>query len=166
MPEQAPDGTQPGGSTSTAPAADTFTPITSQEELDKAIGPRLERERSKFTDYETYKEKAGKYDQLEQDKATAAEAKVGDLPAEIAKTLRGHFVELYEIPAETVELYLTATDPELLIRQVNGLIERAGSATEAGRQNGNQVSREGTNPPPGGEDDPMRQFARGLFNRT
>jgi hypothetical protein len=171
MPETTPDGTpDPSGSTSTAPA---FEPITSQEAFDKALGPRLERERGKFADYEDLKEKAGKYDDLEQanksdldkanERATTAEAKAAEIPAEVAKALRVHLVALHEISADDAELFLTATDPELLVKQVNGLIGRAGAATDAARKNGNRVPREGTNPPAGGEDSDMREFVRGLF---
>lgn len=35
-----------------------FTPINSQEEFDAAIASRLERERAKFSDYETLKTNA------------------------------------------------------------------------------------------------------------
>lgn len=171
MPEQAPDGTDTGGSTSTA--TDTFTPITSQEELDKALGPRLERERSKFGDYKDLKAKASKYDELEQasksdlekanDRAAKAEAEVGTLPALVAAALREHLVALHEISKDDAELFLTATDPELLTKQVNGLIGRAGAAVETARNNGNRVTREGTNSQPG--DDPLRSFTAGLFGR-
>jgi hypothetical protein len=164
---------EPGGSTSTATG--DFTPITSQEEFDKALKPRLERERSKTADYKDLKDKASKYDELEQasksdlekanDRAAKAEAEAETIPAKVSEALRDHLVALHEISKDDAELFLTATDPELLVRQVNGLIGRAGAATEAKRKNGNQVSREGTNTP-SGEDDPMREFARGLFNRT
>lgn len=51
-------GGQGGGS--------NFEPITSQEQLDKILGSRLERERAKFADYDGLKEKASKFDELEQ----------------------------------------------------------------------------------------------------
>lgn len=38
----------------------TFTPITTQEELDKVIGARLAREREKFADYDDLKAAASK----------------------------------------------------------------------------------------------------------
>lgn len=41
-----------------------FTPITTQEDFDKAVQSRLEREAKKYADYETLKEKAGKYDAI------------------------------------------------------------------------------------------------------
>ncbi|MET0490366.1 MAG: hypothetical protein ABW143_09040 [Acidimicrobiales bacterium] len=69
-----------------------FTPITSQEELDRAIGKRLERERAKFADYEDAKAKAAKYDEAElagksevekaNARAEAAEAKAAAIEAQ------------------------------------------------------------------------------------
>lgn len=99
------------------------------------------------------------------DRAAKAEAEVGTIPAKVADALRVHLVALHEISKDDAELFLTATDPELLVKQVNGLIGRAGAATEAARKNGNRVPREGTNPS-AGEDDEMREFARSVFNRT
>lgn len=44
----------------------TFT----QEELDKIVGERLQRERSKYSDYESLKSKASKFDELEESNKT------------------------------------------------------------------------------------------------
>ena len=41
-----------------------FTPITTQEDFDKALGERLGRERDKYSDYDTHKDKSAKYDDL------------------------------------------------------------------------------------------------------
>ena len=43
-----------------------FAPITSQEEFDKALAKRLERERAKFADYDTLREKASKFDEVQE----------------------------------------------------------------------------------------------------
>lgn len=45
---------------------DEFTPITSQEELERVLGKRLERERAKFADYEEAKQKASQFDELQE----------------------------------------------------------------------------------------------------
>lgn len=47
-------------------SGDTFEPITSQADLDRILGRRLRDERSRFSDYDTLKEKAAKYDEIEQ----------------------------------------------------------------------------------------------------
>ena len=49
--------TEPGKGTGTG-----FTPITSQDALDRVLGARLAREREKFTDYDDLKAKAAKFD--------------------------------------------------------------------------------------------------------
>jgi hypothetical protein len=49
-----------------APAPKTFEPITSQEDLDRILGQRLNRERDKYADYDTLKAAA---DELQQIKA-------------------------------------------------------------------------------------------------
>lgn len=53
------DGTTPPDPT---PA---FEPITSQEQLNRIIGERLERERAKYADYDALKERAARADELE-----------------------------------------------------------------------------------------------------
>ena len=68
-----------------------FTPITSQDELNKVIGQRIAAVKSQFGDYDALKDKAAKFDAAEQasktdiEKATAraeaAEAKVAAFEA-------------------------------------------------------------------------------------
>ncbi|MBM4509352.1 hypothetical protein GS937_09560 [Rhodococcus hoagii] len=55
------------------PQVDEFEPITSQEEFEKRLGSRLQRERSKFSDYDQLKEQASKFQQLEDEKKTELE---------------------------------------------------------------------------------------------
>ncbi|MBX3311710.1 MAG: hypothetical protein KF916_02265 [Microbacteriaceae bacterium] len=43
-----------------------FTPITSQEDFDKAIQARIAREQSKYSDYADLKAKAEKLNQIEE----------------------------------------------------------------------------------------------------
>lgn len=54
----------------------TFTPITTQEELDKVIGARLAREREKFADYDDIKAAASKL--------ADAEARLAQIDAQAA----------------------------------------------------------------------------------
>ena len=39
-----------------------------QSEMDAIIGERLSRERNKYADYDSLKEKAGKYDELQENR--------------------------------------------------------------------------------------------------
>ena len=65
----------------------TFEPITSQEEFDRRLGPRLARERDKYSDYADLKRKADEYDKAaeaaktEQEKAVDAARKEGETGA-------------------------------------------------------------------------------------
>lgn len=45
---------------------DGFTPITSQDELNKVIGQRIAKVESKFADYQDLKAKAEKFDEVEE----------------------------------------------------------------------------------------------------
>jgi len=89
------------------------------------------------------------------DRIAKAEAEAATVPEKVAAALRAHLVTLHQIPADRAELYLTATDPDLLLRQVTGLVADQ-------PRKGNQVRREGVTPPPPLEDD-VRAFARDLF---
>ena len=53
--------------------SEEFTPITSQADLDRIVGARLAREKQKYADYETLREKAAK---AEKDAAELAQARV------------------------------------------------------------------------------------------
>lgn len=57
----------------TPPAPPAFTPITSQEEWDRAIGERLARERAKYADYDELRTRAARADELEQANQTESE---------------------------------------------------------------------------------------------
>ena len=59
-----------------------FTPITSQEDLDKVIGARLAREREKFADYDDLKAAASKLAEAE------ARSRSAGTPASLATSLR------------------------------------------------------------------------------
>lgn len=152
-----------------AQPADGFKPITSQEELDRRIGPRLARERGQFHDYDELKAKAQRFDELEEqnkgeitkanDRVAAAEAEVAKLPNKVAETLRTHLIELHQISTDDAELFLTATDPELLTKQVNRLIGRAADALPGD----NTAPNEGGNPTatPGDEHEAVKTLFGG-----
>lgn len=83
----------------------TFT----QAELDAIVGDRLKRERTKYADYETLKEKAEKLDALEEqskselekatEKAAALQAELDGLKkAESLRVMREKVAAEYEVP--------------------------------------------------------------------
>lgn len=58
-------GGSTGGSTGGTGTTTTFTAITTQEDFDRAVGERVNRERAKFSDYDELKAKAAKLDEAE-----------------------------------------------------------------------------------------------------
>ena len=68
-----------------------------------------------------------------------AEAEAASVPAKVAEALKQHLVSTSQIDKETADLYLTATDPELLLKQAAGL---AGLGAGGGRKR-NRVDAEG-----------------------
>jgi len=171
-------GEAQGGSSSTTsgktPAADEFKPISSQQELDAVLKDRLNRERSKFKDYDTLKAKADMLDQIEQanlselEKAngriTSAESERDQAKAE---ALRLRIAVTHGISLDDADLFLTGTDEETLTAQAKRLSDRAAEQAnaEAERKKKNPiVSKEGTSTKTGTtteEDD--REFARTFF---
>lgn len=99
------------------------------------------------------------------DRVTKAEAEVASLPARVADALKAHLVTLHEINDEDAELFLTANDPDLLLKQVARLTQRnaeAAAAQETERKKrGNHVPREGATTT-ASENDGI-QAVRGLF---
>lgn len=108
-----------------------FEPITSQEELNRIVGERVARERAKFKDFDEYKAKAAKLDEVEEknktelqratERAAAAEKRVAEFEAreqraawaaEVATAtgvpadvLRGSTREEIEAHAETLKAH-------------------------------------------------------------
>lgn len=156
--------TQPteGGETS------GYTPPATQQDLDRIITERVKRVESKFADVKDARAKAAEYDKLveankseaqkAQERITAAEAEVASIPAKVSAALRDHLVALHEINAEDAELFLTATDPELLLKQVSRLTGRESTR----KKQGNHVPGEGTNPT--APKDEQREFVGKLFS--
>ncbi|WP_280331499.1 hypothetical protein [Nocardia wallacei] len=92
------------------------------------------------------------------DRIAKAEAEVSALPAKVSAALRDHLVSIHGIADEDAELFLTAAEPELLLKQVERLIGRSDSLKKQ-----NHVPREGQNQPPAAND--MHAFAQQLFGK-
>lgn len=80
--------------TQAAPAdRHAFTPITTQEDLDKVIGARLAREREKYADYDDLKAAAGKL--------ADAEARLAQIDAQAAlDKIRNDVAQEAGVPAD------------------------------------------------------------------
>lgn len=155
---------QGGNDSGETPAAPTFSPITSQDDLNKIISERVQRERAKYAGFDELKAKASQFDELEQskkselDKATERLAALeAERDAERSASLRFRIAAKHGISDEDADLFLTGTDEETLKRQAERL---AGREADRKKQ-GNHVPREGGNPKP--PNDPEREAARQLF---
>lgn len=91
------------------------------------------------------------------DRIAKADAEVATVPAKVAAALREHLVDLHEIDKDDAELFLTGTEPDLLLKQVTRLLGQSDK-----RRKSNHVPREGTTPTSADSDE--RTFARELFN--
>lgn len=144
-----------------------FKAITSQDEFNAAVAERVARERGKFKDYADLKAKATRLDEIEQanksemekaiDRVTKAEAKVAEIPSQVAAALREHLIAIHKIEKDDADLFLTATEPDLLMKQVSRLTSREGV-----KRGGNYVPREGTSSNKNQPTD-ERETARQLF---
>lgn len=149
----------------TAPAGDEFKPITSQDDLNRIIADRVNRERAKFADYKDVKTKAAEFDKLAQANKSEQE-KFAERVAALEKenqtirseALRSRIQAKYSISDEDTELFLTGTDEDSLTRQAERLAARE---TDRKKQ-GNVAPKEGANNSPATGDD--REFVRGLFS--
>lgn len=90
-------------------------------------------------------------DRLAESEAAAVSAKVTD-------ALKSHLISRHGIDAGDAELLLTATDPDLLLKQVDRLL-----AQRDERAYSHIVPNEGKSPPPRPAPDATREFVRDLF---
>jgi hypothetical protein len=93
------------------------------------------------------------------DRIAKAEAEASTVPTKVAGALKAHLVALHGITDEDAELFLTATDPDVLLKQVTRLVGQTGK-----RKNTNHVPGEGATPK--AETSDMRDFTRNLFGTT
>lgn len=139
------DGNQTSGTTSTA--GDEFTPITSQDDLNRVLDDRLKRERAKYADYKDVKAKAARLDEIEQANLSELE-KVNARAAAIererdqakADALKLRIAAKHGISEEDADLFLTGMDEETLTAQAKRLADRDADR----KKHGNYSPREGT----------------------
>lgn len=165
MSDPTPNVPNEGGNPTSEPtpaAGDTFQPITTQDALNRVIGERLERERARYADYADLKAKASTVDDLQrstEEKVKEAEATIAGVPAKVTEALKAHLVGVHEISTEDAELFLTATDPETLLKQVQRLASRGSDSRKR-----HVVPGEGSSQSRPGSDS-KREFLRGLTNQ-
>lgn len=128
-----------GEGTGTTPTGNEFTPITTQEDLNKVIGERIKRVESKFADYSDLQARAAKLAEIEDAQKTAeqkAAERIAALEAKAAAAetaaLRSKVQATYKIDNDDAELFLTGTTAEQLEAQAKRLAERQANANAAG----------------------------------
>jgi TolA-binding protein len=146
-----------------------FTPITSQEDLNKVIQDRVSRERKKFADYKDLKAKADELDRLKSENQTAedkAAQQLADMQKRIDEmtltTLRAKVQASHGISDADADLFLTGTDEDTLTRQAKALADR----DKDRKKKGPVVPTQGNHPTKTGGDEALREFTRGVFGRT
>lgn len=162
-------GEQNGGNDTggTPPEQKPFTPITSQDDLNRIIADRVSRERNKFADYKDLKAKAAKLDEIEEANKTELQkandriaATERERDTATATALRLRVAAKNGISDEDADLFLTGTDEATLTKQAERLAQRANDR----QKSGNHVPREGNNQQPSGNNE-LADFTRQLFSR-
>lgn len=82
-------------------------------------------------------------DQKREDRVKAAEAEVASVPQKVSEHLRTHLVAIHKISDEDAELFLTATEPELLLKQVARLVAQTPQGPQPNPQQGNPSQARG-----------------------
>lgn len=125
--------------------SEEFRPITTQDDLNRVIGERIQRERSKFADYYDFKAKAERFDEIEEANKTeqqriAERAESAERERDEARTeaLRLRVAAKHAISDEDADLFLTGTDEESLTKQAERLAARESSQPRAPRPNAAQ----------------------------
>lgn len=132
-----------------APSTDrhAFTPITTQEELDKVIGARLARERDKYADYDDLKAAASKL--------ADAEARLAQIDAQAAiDKIRNDVAQEAGVPADL----LRGSTKDELAAHASALAE----ALKA-RPSVPVIPTQGATPSVSDADSARRAFAQELF---
>lgn len=139
-------------STETVEEQQPAPPTFSQADVDRIVADRLKRQKEQIGDVKALKAAADELASIKegqkteaqrtQDRIAAAEAEVASVPAKVTESLKAHLIGLHSINDEDAELFLTATNPDLLLKQVARLTAR--DAVPAKKPN--HVPREGANP--------------------
>ena len=126
---------QQGNESNTQAENSGYTPPASQDDLNRIIAERVERERRKFADYDDVKAKAAKFEEIEQankselEKLTEERETIArERDAARAEVLRYRVAAKHGITDEDAELFLTGSDEETLTKQAQRLSERVEDA--------------------------------------
>lgn len=140
--------------------------ILTQSEVDGIIEKRLERERSKFKDYDDLLEKAGKVDTITKDyenKLKEKDTKIGELSTEVTSaklgTVKIKIANEFKLSDEAQE-FLTGDSEDKLREQAEKLSKVGGGkkvvVTKHGKPSGDGDKKSGD----------TKSIARNLFGRN
>lgn len=137
----------------------TFT----QAEMDSIIEGRLAREHEKYADYDSLKEKAGKYDEMQEqskkanEKANALQEQLDQLKKDgTVRQVREKVAKDTCVPAEL----LTGEDEESCKKQAEAILKFAKPKNYPGTRSGAKKMTEHHE-----TDDAMREFAHQIFGK-
>lgn len=158
------DMTTAEGTETATEATEPSTTTTAELPADHPLVKTLALQKAEIKDL---KGKAARLSEIEEaqktdaektaDRIAKAEAEVATVPAKVCSALKPFLLELNpEIDSEKADLFLTATDPDLLMKQWAQLVELSGK-----RKNTNTVPREGATTESADTDEVA--FARDLF---
>lgn len=101
----------------------TFTQAAVDELIGKVRSEERRKATSRYGDYDDLKTKAT---ELEETQARLAEvqALADAVPSQVTESLRNHIVDIHQIDEETADLFLTATDPDRLLKQAAALVNK------------------------------------------
>lgn len=152
--------------TETAEAAETETEVTTEQKPTDTVEFWKAKAREQEQRAKSNAKAAQRLADLEEsqkseaekaaDRIAQAEAEVQALPSKVADALKAHLVALHDIDGEDAELFLTATDPELLLKQVTRLLG------QTDKRKKNHVPKEGATPTQPGTSEEAA-FVRELF---
>lgn len=149
--EETATGTEESNDTTTTDQLPDDHPLVKTLEAQKATIKELKARTKRLDEIEeaskTEAEKTA-------DRIAKAEAEAETVPAKVAGALKEHLAGIHGFEPEDVELFLTATDPELLLKQVTRLLGQSGKRK-------NHVPREGQSKQP--SDSEEVAFVRDLF---
>lgn len=148
--------------------ADDFTPITTQDDLNRVIDERINRERAKYADYKDLKAKAAELDRIKNDNQSETDKLAGQikdlqtqLEASNLSALRARIQASHGISDEDAGLFLTGSDEDTLTRQAQALAKRDGDR----KKKPPFVPTQGNQPKESTQNGDVREFTRNLFGK-
>jgi peptidoglycan hydrolase CwlO-like protein len=157
------ESTDGGGAGTDAGNGGSFSPITTQDELNRILAAEKRRIRAQYADYDELKSKVAAAEQSAKTTEEQTNERLAKLESDLSKSqaaaLRYRIAAKHKISDEDAELFLLGTDEETLEKQAKRLAEAASTQ----KQKNAVVPKEGATTNGGGEDE-LRNFTKNLFS--